>query len=145
MLNLEYNNNCHEDIDTIADGDRPTTKGALTMKLFNEHIITIGMFDQETKKQEITKEDYIRIIEDEICKRDLCATLFTQGIFGIYRHEDGTVVKEPSIRIEIAGVERSAIIPMVRHFREVFNQESVLYKMTAQEFDLVDINYGDDD
>jgi len=115
------------------------------MKIYNEHIITIGMFDQETKKQEITKADYLRIIEDEICNRGFCATLFTEGVFGIYRHEDGTVVKEPSIRIEIAGVERREIIPMIRAFRERFNQESVLYKMTTQEFDLVDIEYSDED
>lgn len=115
------------------------------MKLYNEHIITIGMFDQDSKRQEITKADYLRIIEDEICKRDFCATIFTEGIWGIYRHEDGTVVKEPSIRIEIAGVERRDIIPMIRVFRERFNQESILYKMTEQVFDLVDVDYSDED
>ena len=71
--------------------------------------------------------------------------MFTEGAFGIYRHDDGTVVKEPSLRIEIAGVERREIMPMVRFFRERFNQESVLYKMTEQVFDLVDVEYNDED
>ena len=114
-------------------------------KIYGENIITIGMFDQVSKRQELTKADYLKVIEDEICKRDFCATILTEGIWGIYRHEDGTVVKEPSIRVEICGKTRREVLPMIRVFREKFNQESILYRYTEQAFELVDIEYSDED
>ena len=115
-------------------------------QLTGENIITIGMFDQDSKRQELTKSDYLNVIESEICKRGFCATILTDGIWGIYRHDDGTVVKEPSIRVELCGLTRREVLPMIRVFREKFNQESILYRFTPDQiFDLVNIDYSDDD
>lgn len=106
-----------------------------------EHIITVGLFDKDAHVQTKSKQYFLDVIEREICARNFCATIFSDGITGIYRHEDGTIVREPSIRIEIAGPKRAEILPMLRTFCEVFNQETVLYKMQKQKYSFVSVTY----
>ena len=111
-------------------------------RIYGENIITIGMFDQHTHQQEISKTDYIRIIEDTIFSFGFFgATILTEGIFGIFRHEDGTIVREPSIRVEINGSTRREVLPLIRSLREKLNQESIMYRYTEQVFEFVDIEY----
>lgn len=108
-----------------------------------EHVITVGLFDKDAHVQTKDKRFFLDVIEREICKRNFCATIFSEGITGIYRHEDGTIVREPSIRIEIAGPKRAEILPMLKVFCDTFNQESVMYKMSKQNFAFVHVAYDE--
>ena len=106
-----------------------------------KNIITVGLFDQTTKKQEITKEEAVKALANMIVNRGYCATMQTEGITGIYRHADGTVVIEPSIRVEIAGPDRADILPLVHDIRVAFNQESVMLESIETPIDFIDIEY----
>lgn len=58
----------------------------------------VGLFDKDTKRQEVTTEFAERLIADYFARHDRCCTL--SRCTGVYRHNDGTTVCEPSIRVE---------------------------------------------
>lgn len=114
------------------------------LHITGEHVITLGLFDRESKKQEISTADAFEMVSNEIAARGFCATIQTAGVYGIYRHGDGTVIREPSMRIEIDGVEPSEIFPLLDWLRGTFNQESILYKFVKeQDFTLWGIEVED--
>lgn len=106
-----------------------------------KHTLTIGLFDKDEHAQVIAKNDAVNLILTAICKRDFCATVSTEGVYGVYRHTDGTVVVEPSIRVEIAGVERAAILPLIHELRVALNQECIMFESVETPIDFVDVNY----
>lgn len=108
----------------------------------NKNVITIGLFDKDTKSQIIPKDEAIEVILSAICKRGLCATVQTEGIYGVYIHEDGMRVIEPSIRIELAGVNRKTIIPLIHELRIALNQESIMWEcINRSPIKFVDVKY----
>lgn len=75
------------------------------MKMY-EHFLTVGLFDKDTEKQEITTgaaKDYIS--ETLINKFNVFA--FTMiDCAGVYKMQStGAIVKEPSVRVEIARTQ----------------------------------------
>ena len=105
------------------------------------HVITIVLFDKDSHVMEHAKEWYIQHTINAVCERDMCATLETEGIYGIYRHEDGTRVIEPSIRVNVAGVSREAILGLVRELRAMFNQESIMLESEEKNISFIDADY----
>ena len=108
------------------------------------HIITVGLFDQDTHKQEHGKSYYIETVIDAINRHHFCATLETEGIYGIYQHMDGTRICEPSIRFNVAGVTRAEILPLVRELRAALNQESIMLESEEKNIVFVDAEYKDE-
>lgn len=89
--------------------------------------LTVGLNDQETKKQEIaTEEAKERIIN--ILLNDFEIFAFTMfECSGNYKHDTGEIVNEKSIRIEIATYKREKRIKEItRKLCEEFNQESIM-------------------
>lgn len=106
-----------------------------------EHFLTIGLYDAKTKKQEISTEDAKKYIEDTL--------IFKYGVYaftmidcaGVYQMQDtGVIVREPSIRLEIANDEMSieTVQQIIADFKQKLNQESILYKTQESyiDFDL---------
>lgn len=93
-----------------------------------EHAITVGLHDRETKTQKISTDAARLVIENLIVDANMCATIFTQGVYGIYKHDDGSIVREPSIRIEIAGESKEDIEPIIRSIKKALNQETIMWK-----------------
>jgi len=106
-----------------------------------KHIITIGLYDKDSHKQEISKPEAIDAIIDAINSRGLCATILTEGIYGVYQHDDGTRVLEPSIRVEIADVESAIILPMIHDLGARFNQESIMWETERKPIAFTHIEY----
>lgn len=108
------------------------------MKMY-EHFLTVGLFDRNTEKQEITTgaaKDYIA--ETLIEKFGVYA--FTMiDCSGVYKMQStGAIVREPSIRIEIAGeadLTRELVYKIIKELKAGLNQESIMYKMTVSEID----------
>lgn len=91
-----------------------------------EIILTIGLNDKDTKKQEITTIDAYKIVQN-IC------TMYVGGAtiyetYGVYKHENGDIIEEKSLRIEIATDDKKAVIDVINVLKMALNQESVLYK-----------------
>ena len=91
-----------------------------------EHIITVGLFDKDSKRQEISTLDAYKVITNLFCAAGLCATILEAQ--GVYKHDNGEVVIEPSLRIECAGATIEQVKPVICQIKAVLNQESIMYK-----------------
>ena len=82
----------------------------------------VGLFDRHTKVQKWSMIEAFKIVES------VTASQFGGGTVsestGIYQHNDGTVVVEPSIRIEVYSDEPYWVY--VSTLKNFFNQESIL-------------------
>ena len=87
--------------------------------------VAIGLNDQKSKKQEIKTVDAYNTVA-QYCADHFGGATVTMAK-GIYKHNDGvTVVKEETIVIDLVYVSTDDVETMVNHFKEVFNQESVM-------------------
>ena len=91
-----------------------------------EHIITVGLFDKDSKRQEISTLDAYKVITNLFCAAGLCATILEAQ--GVYKHDNGEVVIEPSLRIECAGATIEQVKPVIFQIKAALNQESIMYK-----------------
>lgn len=90
----------------------------------NIYKIYIGLNDQQTKKQEIETETALIKVSEYLADHFEGATAY--NAIGIYKHENGEIVRENSIVIELVFVNDQDVMTMIDHFRVVFNQESVM-------------------
>lgn len=74
--------------------------------------IICGLFDKDTKKQKISTQNAKNIIAKLILQHATGGTL--TECQGLFTHSDGTIVFEPSIKIEALACK----LPL-RRFREV--------------------------
>ena len=95
-----------------------------------EYQFTIGLFDKDSKKQEIGTADAREIIK-QILLNDFNIYAFTMiDCFGCYKHDNGEIVQEPSIRLEIVTEKNSKkiMVELKKALQIAMNQESIMYK-----------------
>lgn len=100
-----------------------------------KEILTMGLFDKDSKKQEIDTETAHRLIDNAVAQRFDGATVYEAT--GVYKHLNGTTVKEPSIRIEIVYAEPGAVHELAQWLKENFNQESIMYEAVQEEVEFI--------
>ena len=91
----------------------------------------IGLNDKDTKAQKIDTIEAYKIASN------LCADYFGGGTIynaqGIYKHDDGAIVIENTLRIEVLDFNNS-LFENVRDFvgtcKRVFNQESIAVQIS---------------
>ena len=93
------------------------------MKTF---VIICGLNDKDTRKQEITTDNAKRRLAGIVLAFADGATLTECD--GIYKHHDGRIVFEKSIKIEIAGISKKAALTIARQAKAALNQESIYYQ-----------------
>lgn len=83
-------------------------------------ILNIGLFDKDTKEQKITTDEATKILADYFdCTIIPC--------YGVYTHDNGTKIIEPSIKVEIYNNRYSEVYWIVkRELLNKFNQESII-------------------
>lgn len=99
----------------------------------------MGLFDKDTKRQEIDTISAYKIVESAAAQRFGGATISEAN--GIYKHDDGTVIIEPTIKMEILLFDyQEKDIAQVREFVDYlkgrFNQESIAVQKTQVESEL---------
>lgn len=91
--------------------------------------IYIGMFDKDTKKQELSNTDFLNTVRKVMRLKDIENYTIYKGK-GHYQHEDGTTVCEPSLNVEIIEHENWTnfmYINDIKHMLcDLLNQESIL-------------------
>lgn len=97
--------------------------------------IITGLNDKDTKQQEITTEQAEKKISEIILDHSDGATLTRCN--GIYKHIDGAVVIEQSIKIEIAGITTEQALKIAGRIKSALNQESIYFSKTEQEIDFI--------
>lgn len=106
------------------------------MKMY-EHFLTIGLFDKNCEKQKINTQTAKNIITNTLINKFNIYSFTMFDVAGIYKMQiTGTIVKEPSIRIEIAaGPSKETIYKVINTLKIKLNQESIMYKMVESEID----------
>lgn len=86
-----------------------------------KYLLFLGLNDKDSKRQEINTLDCYKMLMN----------YFTDGATiteatGFYRHDDGTLVIERSLKIEILDfLENFNLIHAVDDLKRMFNQESI--------------------
>ena len=99
----------------------------------HKNVFTIGLFDKDTEKQEISisaaKE---KIAEILIEKHGIFAFTMLECA-GYYKMQStGRIVAEPSIRVEIATDDELTIADsIIENLKEALNQESIMHEIST--------------
>jgi uncharacterized lipoprotein YmbA len=93
------------------------------MEAMKKFTLYLGLNDKDSKVQKISTVEAYKVVSNIIAKRFDGGTIFEA--VGIYKHDDGTIVRENTLRIELLFVTKSEVREFVDTLKEVFNQESV--------------------
>ena len=84
----------------------------------------VGLNDREKKTQVINTLEAYKIVQNILLSTVDGGTIYDST--GIYRHEDGAVIVEKSLRIEIFGASEEAVQEAARLIKIALNQESII-------------------
>ena len=87
--------------------------------------IYIGLNDKDSKKQEIStrraKEEAIKILNN-----NNITGLTIYEVEGVFKHEDGFITYEKSLKVELLEVEKEDVLKSIEELKKALNQESIL-------------------
>ena len=95
----------------------------------------LGLNDKDTKTQKIDILEAYKIVNNILLKYTDGATIFQAN--GIYKHEDGTVVIEQTLRIELLFVDKNTVKNIVDLLKITFNQESIIVQTQKVDSELL--------
>ena len=87
-----------------------------------KHIFYVGLNDKDTKKQEYSKEYFLSTIYETV------GDCTISDSYGYYTHSDGTLVKEPSLRVEMLFKQDADMPKFADRLKLELNQESIGYE-----------------
>lgn len=91
-----------------------------------KYTLYLGLNDAETKSQIIPTEDAVNIVTALLVDEySLPGATIQQG-YGVYKHADGTIVKENTIIIIMLGIDDSIINEIIDDLKVIFSQECIL-------------------
>ncbi len=99
------------------------------------YILIVGLNDKDTRKQEITTEQATQALAGIILKYTDGATL--TECKGIYKHENGGIVFETSIKIEISGITKETAERIASEAKIALNQESIFFQTLEAQVDFI--------
>ena len=101
------------------------------------YTLTIGLFDKDTKRQKISTDIAIRIVSDLVVNVIGYGTIH-QGN-GIYTHNNGSIVIEPSIVFFVDGEKdlKYKVKNLAWQIKKALNQESVMLEETAVKMEFI--------
>ena len=84
----------------------------------------IGLNDKDTHRQEVETVEAYKLVQRELVRAVGGGTIYAAD--GIYTHDDGTIVIEKTLRVEIIGAADPAIMGLVQVLKTILNQESII-------------------
>lgn len=102
-----------------------------------DYVIYLGLNDKDTKKQKISTLEAFKIASNILLNNNIDgATMFEAQ--GIYKHENGDIVIENTIRIELAFIDDESIIyNIIKLLKSTFNQESIMLKKVTEQISFI--------
>lgn len=89
-------------------------------------ILYVGLNDKISKVQEIPTDEAMKIVHSIIAEYADGATIY--NALGVYKHHDGSVVSERSIRIECIEPDTDRLMEAVKLLKIRLNQESIAWE-----------------
>lgn len=84
-----------------------------------KHTLFIGLNDKDTKKQIISNSKARNIISDVV------GDCTISKAYGCYTHDNGTKVKENTLRVELLFKADNEVLLFCKRLKELLNQESI--------------------
>lgn len=103
-----------------------------------KYVVTVGTFDKDSHKLEKSVEAWQSLINEYVAQHFDGATVYSAD--GVYKHIDGSVVREPSIRIEIVAFDaatKEKAIALAMFAKQAMNQESVMFEEISEHCDFI--------
>jgi hypothetical protein len=92
-----------------------------------KYTLYLGLNDKDTKLQKFDTVTSYTLVND-IINNYLDGATISECV-GYYKHEDGFIVIEKSLRIELLFANDDTVRLIVKQLKELFNQESVAVQM----------------
>lgn len=100
-----------------------------------KYILSLGLNDKNSKRQEISTLEAFKVVSKMCADKFGGSTIYESR--GSYRHDDGTMVHETTLRIEICFAEFEQIKAFAQVLKVVFNQETILVEVQTVESELI--------
>ena len=84
----------------------------------------IGLNDKDTHMQKIDTMEAVKVVTNLITKYADGCTVYNAT--GVYRHDNGAIVIENTLRVELFDCEDTAINAIIDTLKAVLNQESII-------------------
>ena len=98
--------------------------------------IYIGLNDKDSKKQEVStrkaKEEVIKILN-----ANNITGLTIYEVMGVFKHEDGTITFEKSLKVELMEVEEEDVKKSINELKTALNQECILLEKEKKEVNFI--------
>lgn len=98
-------------------------------------ILFIGLFDKDSKAQEISTLDAYKIASNLLC--DIIGFGTITEACGVYTHDSGEIVQEPTLRIEVSGIDIESMKRLAIALKQALNQESIGFEVIHSDFNFV--------
>lgn len=89
-----------------------------------KYVLFVGLFDKDTKTQKIDSLTAANIINNIIITNGLDGATVSNAT-GIYKHTNGQIIIEPSVRVELLFTTEKQIKNICTAIKTALNQESV--------------------
>ena len=100
-------------------------------KHMKKFTLYLGLNDKDSKVQEVSTIEAYKMAQNILKAHNADNTIFEAQ--GMYTHEDGTLVIETTLRIELLFIDIETVKRIVSTLKAVFNQESVAVQMQTVE------------
>lgn len=100
-----------------------------------KYILSLGLNDKNTKLQEISTVEAFKIVS-KMCAEKFGGSTIYESQWS-YRHDDGTIIHETTLRIEICFAEFDQIKVFAGMLKVIFNQETILVETQTVESELI--------
>lgn len=95
----------------------------------------VGLNDKDTKTQRIDTIEATKIVSNLITTMADGGTIYNAT--GIYKHENGEIVIENTLRIELIEVLDNVLNSIISTLKKVLNQESIIKQVETINSELV--------
>lgn len=89
-----------------------------------KYTVYIGLNDQHSKRQEISTLEAFKIVQNILSDKTGGGTVYNAT--GIYKHDNGEIVIENTLRVEIVAAPLEAVQAAIAIIKTALNQEAVI-------------------
>lgn len=100
-----------------------------------KYTLYLGLNDKDTKKQEIAIIEAYKITTNLLTSYTDGATIFEAN--GIYKHNDGNITIEKTLKIELLFVEKATVLKIIDELKRIFNQEAIILQEDLIQSELI--------
>ena len=105
------------------------------MKNTNTNKVTlyVGLNDKDDKVQHVNTDKALAFVSD-VCARHVGGATISLCM-GVYTHDNGVIVQEQTIKIELINVDEDKLLYLLKTFKHAFNQESIMVERAIVDID----------